>query len=150
MQKSKRPFAFSLSFSLINIINLPKFSRNLRAFSRKDGPPSISSSASKIGLPTTNDLTGRFSLPGNQKVINPSNRITRWGTKSLTMNQYIHWWKDPSIVSFVSVLKIPLCPITRAALGACARACSRAVFHSYKSSDVSAWNWDQGTYCQEN
>jgi hypothetical protein len=40
--------------------------------------------------------------------------------------------------SVVSFLKIPLCPITRAALGACARACSRAVFHSNKSSDVSA------------
>lgn len=40
--------------------NLPYFSRNRRAFSRKDGPPSISSSASRIGLPTTKDLTGRL------------------------------------------------------------------------------------------
>nr|GMD21460.1 hypothetical protein Iba_chr08aCG1420 [Ipomoea batatas]GME04099.1 hypothetical protein Iba_scaffold1536CG0580 [Ipomoea batatas] len=31
---------------------------------------------------------------------------------------------------------MPFCPITSAAFGACARACSRAVFHSYKSSDV--------------
>lgn len=42
---------------------LPNFSRNRRAFSRNDGPPSISSRASKIGLPTTKDLTGRLSLP---------------------------------------------------------------------------------------
>lgn len=35
----------------------------------------------------------------------------------------------------------PKYPITSAALGACSRACSRAVFHSYKSSDVSAWNF---------
>jgi len=45
--------------------NLPYFSRNRRAFSRKDGPPSISSRASRIGLPTTRDLIGRLSLPGN-------------------------------------------------------------------------------------
>lgn len=45
--------------------NLPYFSRNRRAFSRKDGPPSISSKASRIGLPTTRDLIGRLSLPGN-------------------------------------------------------------------------------------
>ena len=45
--------------------NLPYFSRNRRAFSRKDGPPSISSSASRIGLPTTRDLIGRLSLPGS-------------------------------------------------------------------------------------
>jgi hypothetical protein len=49
-----------------------------------------------------------------------------------------HWWKDPSIASFVSFRNIPFCLITRAGLGACARASSRAVFHSYKSSDVSA------------
>jgi len=44
---------------------LPYFSRNRRAFSRKDGHPSISSRASRIGLPTTRDLIGRLSLPGN-------------------------------------------------------------------------------------
>lgn len=44
-------------------ISLPYFSRNLSAFSRNDGPPSISSKASKIGLPTTKDLTGCLSLP---------------------------------------------------------------------------------------
>lgn len=50
--------------SKIMYLNLPYFSRKRRAFSRKDGPPSISSSASNIGLPTTKDLTGRLSLPG--------------------------------------------------------------------------------------
>lgn len=43
--------------------NIPCISRNRRAFSKKDGPPSISSNASKMGLPTTKDFTGRFSLP---------------------------------------------------------------------------------------
>jgi hypothetical protein len=38
----------------------------------------------------------------------------------------------------VSLRKIPLCPITRAAFGACARASSSAVFHSNKSSELSA------------
>jgi hypothetical protein len=38
----------------------------------------------------------------------------------------------------VSLRNIPLCPITRAAFGACARASSNAVFHSNKSSEVSA------------
>jgi hypothetical protein len=44
----------------------------------------------------------------------------------------------PSYVSAVSLRNIPLCPITRAAFGACARASSNAVFHSNKSSEVSA------------
>jgi hypothetical protein len=44
----------------------------------------------------------------------------------------------PSYVSDVSFRNIPLCPITRAAFGACARASSNAVFHSNKSSEVSA------------
>ena len=44
----------------------------------------------------------------------------------------------PSYASVVSLRNIPLCPITRAAFGACARASSNAVFHSNKSSDVSA------------
>jgi hypothetical protein len=39
----------------------------------------------------------------------------------------------------LALRKIPLCPITRAAFGACARACSSAAFHSNKSSDVSAY-----------
>jgi hypothetical protein len=38
----------------------------------------------------------------------------------------------------VSLRNIPLCPITRAAFGACARASSSAVFHSNKSSEFSA------------
>jgi hypothetical protein len=38
----------------------------------------------------------------------------------------------------VSLRNIPLCPITRAAFGACARASSSAAFHSNKSSEVSA------------
>jgi len=42
---------------------LPCFSRKHKAFSRKEGLPSISSSASSIGLPTTSDLIGLFSLP---------------------------------------------------------------------------------------
>jgi len=42
-------------------------------------------------------------------------------------------------VSTVSLRNIPLCPITRAAFGACARASSNAVFHSNKSSEVSAY-----------
>jgi hypothetical protein len=41
----------------------PCFSRKRRAFSKKEGLPSISSSASRIGLPVTNDLIGLFSLP---------------------------------------------------------------------------------------
>lgn len=131
------------------IIYLPYFSRKRRAFSRKDGPPSISSSASRIGLPTTKDLTGRLSLPTStiRKHIlltaETQTKITK--TRSLLTcrkdkikNKNEHWLKDPSIESVVSFLKIPLCPMTRAALGACARACSRAVFHSNKSSDVSA------------
>lgn len=140
---------------------LPYFSRNLSAFSKKDGPPSISSSASKIGRPTTRDLIGRLSLPGLYmiplrcpSIIGLMNiTIVLWrGSRDLhyrskiivveEQGRYWHWWKEPSdvLVSFVSLLNIPLCPMTRAALGACARACSRAVFHLYKSSEVSAWN----------
>lgn len=44
-------------------MGLPYFSRKFSAFSRKEGPPSISSKASRIGLPTTKDLTGRLSFP---------------------------------------------------------------------------------------
>lgn len=40
---------------------------NLRAFSKKDGLPSISSSASKIGLPTMVDFTGCISLTAEEK-----------------------------------------------------------------------------------
>lgn len=53
-------------------------------------------------------------------------------------NKGIHWSKELSTESVWSFLKIPFCPITWAALGACPKAFSSAAFHSYKSSIVSA------------
>lgn len=41
---------------------LPWSSTNLRAFSKKEGDPSISSKASKIGLPITIDFPGSPSV----------------------------------------------------------------------------------------
>lgn len=63
-----------------------------------------------------------------------------------------HCSKEPSFVSTTSSRNIPLCPVKSVAadvcakvfssaaapLGACAKAFSRAVFHSNKSSEVSA------------
>lgn len=46
--------------------NLPYSSINLRAFSKKDGDPSTSSRASKIGLPTTIDFTVCLSFTNNK------------------------------------------------------------------------------------
>jgi hypothetical protein len=55
-------------FSLEIVFPPPCFSRKRRAFSKKEGLPSISSSASRIGLPVTNDFIGLFSLPAERKV----------------------------------------------------------------------------------
>ena len=41
---------------------LPCSSINLRAFSKKEGVPSASSKASKIGLPRTEDFAGNLSF----------------------------------------------------------------------------------------
>jgi hypothetical protein len=47
--------------------NPPCSSINLKAFSRKDGDPSTSSIASKIGLPMTKDFTGCLSFTTGKK-----------------------------------------------------------------------------------
>jgi hypothetical protein len=60
----------------------------------------------------------------------------------------IHWSKELSTESVWSFLKIPFCPITWAALGACTKAFSRAAFHSYKSSIVSACKTNKKVVCQ--
>lgn len=53
---------------------LPCSSINLRAFSKKEGVPSASSKASKIGLPTTKDFTGCLLLTRTeiQKINHPN------------------------------------------------------------------------------
>lgn len=43
--------------------DIPYVSIKVRAFSRKDGLPSMSSKASRIGLPITMDLVDRRLLP---------------------------------------------------------------------------------------
>jgi len=50
--------------------NPPWSSINLKAFSRKDGDPSTSSIASKIGLPMTKDFTGCLSFTTGKKCKN--------------------------------------------------------------------------------
>lgn len=64
------------------------------------------------------------------------------GSKPLEIYAAAQWDQQfGAVVSYasqVSLRNIPLCPITRAAFGACARASSNAAFHSNKSSEVSA------------
>lgn len=43
---------------------------NLKAFSKKEGDPSISVSANKTGLPMTEDVVGGLSLPAKEDIIN--------------------------------------------------------------------------------
>lgn len=58
--------------------NPPCSSMNLRAFSKKDGVPSTSSRASKIGRPMTVDLTGSASFTiQEQKILKESKKIIR-------------------------------------------------------------------------
>ena len=48
--------------------NPPWSSINLKAFSRKDGDPSTSSKASKIGMPMARDFTGCLSFTTGKTV----------------------------------------------------------------------------------
>jgi hypothetical protein len=63
-------------YEVIFTQHLPYFSKNLKAFSRKDGLPSISSNASRIGRPTTSDLIGLLSLPVITKYVPNLSHLT--------------------------------------------------------------------------
>lgn len=131
---------------------LPWSSTYLRAFSKKDGVPSISSNASKTGLPRTTDFAGERSFAVGKQKQEKEVDLCYW-KKEKEKKAYTHkkgkkvsWILDlhcswePSAFSPLSFFVIPFCPIPVPAVGAFAKASSNAVFHSCKSSKVSAYN----------